>query len=172
MSSKVLTLSNALSLSRGALAFLLLSESVVLRIVAIGGAMITDSIDGFIARKSGTVTRVGAILDPVMDKFFVLFALTILLAEGKLYLFEAGCLMARDFALITFGIVIALTGRWKTYEWKSLFWGKVSTALQLIVLGVLTINLSVPSIIYTTLAFTGAMAFIELCRRTPIKRQV
>ena len=33
--------------------------------------MFTDSIDGYIARRSKSVSRFGAILDPAMDKFFV-----------------------------------------------------------------------------------------------------
>ena len=75
------TLSNVLSLVRGPLAFLFLIDRIDVRAGVILAAILTDCVDGYLARRYKYTTRLGAILDPVMDKFFVLFVLSILFYE-------------------------------------------------------------------------------------------
>jgi CDP-diacylglycerol--glycerol-3-phosphate 3-phosphatidyltransferase len=45
-------------------------------------AMATDQIDGWLARRRGTSTPLGKLLDPVADKVLVLAALVMLVGEG------------------------------------------------------------------------------------------
>jgi CDP-diacylglycerol--glycerol-3-phosphate 3-phosphatidyltransferase len=45
-------------------------------------AMATDQIDGWLARRRGTSSRLGTLLDPVADKVLVLAALVMLVGEG------------------------------------------------------------------------------------------
>jgi CDP-diacylglycerol--glycerol-3-phosphate 3-phosphatidyltransferase len=45
-------------------------------------AMATDQIDGWLARRSGTSTNLGKLLDPVADKVLVLAVLVMLVGEG------------------------------------------------------------------------------------------
>ncbi len=45
-------------------------------------AMATDQIDGWLARRSGTSSPLGKLLDPVADKVLVLAALVMLIGEG------------------------------------------------------------------------------------------
>ncbi len=45
-------------------------------------AMATDQIDGWLARRSGTSTALGKLLDPVADKVLVLAVLVMLIGEG------------------------------------------------------------------------------------------
>ena len=66
-----MSFSNTLSLLRAPLALLFLVEKPYLRLIAILLAMLTDSFDGYLARRSSSVTQLGTILDPAMDKFFV-----------------------------------------------------------------------------------------------------
>lgn len=155
-------LSNSLSLLRAPLAFLLLSENTTVRIVSIVLAMFTDSIDGYVARKSRSVSRFGAILDPAMDKFFVYFALTVFFLEGRLELWQALAMVARDFFLILFAIYLIAIGALKNYEYRSIRWGKVSTALQFLVLIGLTIPIVFPAAAYLVFVLLGSLAFIEL----------
>jgi CDP-diacylglycerol--glycerol-3-phosphate 3-phosphatidyltransferase len=57
------------------------------RLLAAGlvlAAALTDLLDGAIARSTGRVSELGAVLDPVADKIFILTALALLLAEGLL----------------------------------------------------------------------------------------
>jgi phosphatidylglycerophosphate synthase len=92
----MLTISNALSFSRIPLAFLFWVESPWVRLSAILLAMVSDSFDGYLARKNQSVSRFGAVLDPLADKFFVYFALSILLREGKLFFLQALAMLSRD----------------------------------------------------------------------------
>jgi CDP-diacylglycerol--glycerol-3-phosphate 3-phosphatidyltransferase len=45
-------------------------------------AMATDQVDGWLARRSGTSSQLGKLLDPVADKVLVLAALVMLVGEG------------------------------------------------------------------------------------------
>ncbi len=158
----MLSLSNSLSLLRAPLAFLFLMESTALRVTAILLAMLTDCIDGYLARKRSAVTKLGAILDPATDKFFVIFALTILLVEGRLETWQAISMISRDFSLLAFGIYLRLAGHWDSYSFKAIRWGKATTALQFIVLIALTFGYRSPSALYCVFILFGVLAFIEL----------
>src|SRR5690349_15331577 len=127
-------LSNSLSLLRAPLAFLYLLENPTIRLIAILLAMLTDSVDGYLARRSKTTTRFGAVLDPAMDKFFVVFCLGILLSENRLEVWQLLTMISRDFALCLFGLYLSLSGLWQSYEFRAIRWGKITTALQFIVL--------------------------------------
>jgi len=158
----MLTLSNSLSFLRAPLAFLFLIDNVSCRLIAIFLAMLTDSIDGYLARKRQTTTQFGAILDPAMDKFFVFFALAALYAGGTLELWQACAMVARDFALCIFGLYLSLSGQWHAYECRALRWGKISTALQFLVLSGLTLGFAISTYLYMVFILFGVLAFIEL----------
>lgn len=167
----MLSLSNGLSLLRAPLAFLFLLESTSLRITAILLAMLTDSIDGYLARKRKSVTRLGAILDPAMDKFFVFFALTMLTIEGKLQIWQACSMISRDFFLCLFGIYLSWVSQWHTYQFRSIRWGKITTALQFLVLIGITLGFSFSPYFYGVFILFGLLAFLELYeikKKTPI----
>lgn len=163
----MLNLSNSLSLLRAPLAFLFLVENTTLRLVAIILAMLTDSVDGYLARKYQGTTRFGAILDPAMDKFFVFFALIIFVIEKKFVLWQAGAMISRDFALCLFGIYLSISGYWQSYEFRAIRWGKISTALQFFVLIGLTLNVSFSWHIYSVFILFGILALIELFQFKP-----
>jgi phosphatidylglycerophosphate synthase len=158
----MISLSNSLSFLRAPLAFLFLFENTTLRIIAIVLAMFTDSIDGYLARRRQSVTRFGAILDPAMDKFFVFFVLTVLFFEAKLELWQACAMISRDFFLCLFGLYLSVTGYWESYKFTAIRWGKVTTALQFIVLVGLTLGVVFPSYLYGVFILFGMLAFIEL----------
>jgi len=158
----MLSLHNGLSFLRAPLAFLFLIENSTFRILAILLAMLTDSIDGYLARRCKAVSRFGAILDPAMDKFFVFFALTVLFLERKLELWQSCSMISRDFFLLLFGLYLSLTGHWESYRFTSIRWGKVTTALQFLVLIGLTFGITFPSYFYCIFILFGLLAFIEL----------
>jgi CDP-diacylglycerol--glycerol-3-phosphate 3-phosphatidyltransferase len=158
----MMTLSNSLSFVRVPLAFLFLQERTDLRLLAILLAMITDSIDGYLARRSQSVSRFGAILDPAMDKFFVYFALSVLFFEGRIVLWQAAAMLSRDFFLCLYGIFMTATGRWKTIVFRAIRWGKVTTALQFIVLMGLVLEFSFSWIAFAAFIAMGWLAFLEL----------
>ncbi len=160
----MLTVSNGLSLCRAPLALLFLQENVFLRVLAIALAMFTDSIDGYLARRSCSTSRFGAVLDPAMDKFFVYFVLCVMHAEGRIGTWQAAAMLSRDVAVLAYGLAMVAARYWRSIEIKAIRWGKITTALQFVVLIGAALGLSFSSIVYGTFILMGFLAFLELSR--------
>jgi CDP-diacylglycerol--glycerol-3-phosphate 3-phosphatidyltransferase len=159
---KMFNLPNVLSISRFPVAFLLLFNSVPIRVAAILIALFTDYMDGFLARRNKEVTRLGTILDPLTDRFFVLFAAAVFLAEGRLTWWAILALFTRDIFLVLFWGYLRLKGSWETYRCRATLWGKVTTVFQLGLLLAITFNVSFPPSFFIALVVLGALTFFEL----------
>lgn len=158
----IFTPSNFLSLLRGPLAFFFILDSPLYRTIAIILAMITDCLDGYLARRYRMTSQVGAVLDPIMDKFFVFFALTIFIQEGKLEIWQAFLLISRDFAIFFFGLYLAINKSWSNFQFRSIWSGKIITSLQFFVLIALTFNYSIPPYLIWCFLILGISALFEL----------
>lgn len=158
----MITLSNSLSFLRAPLAFFFLQSDPFLRLAAILLAMLTDCIDGYLARRTQSTSRFGAILDPAMDKFFVYFGLCMLLLEGQISLWGVGAMLARDGFLCLYAFLMLVTQRWKSIVFRAIRWGKVTTALQFVVLIGLTYHYTFPWPLYALFFGLGVLAFFEL----------
>lgn len=161
----MLSLSNVLSLSRAGFALAFLQDNVLLRVFAIFLAMMTDFLDGFIARRTSATSQFGAVLDSVMDKFFVFFSAGILFFEGALQAWEFIAFLARDLALCFFGFYLLIQRAWKNYECQGFFWGKVMTSVQFLVLIGLTMQIHFLSYVYVIFYLLGIFSFVELVGR-------
>jgi CDP-diacylglycerol--glycerol-3-phosphate 3-phosphatidyltransferase len=80
----------------------------VIGALVFGVASITDFLDGYLARRSGQITKFGIIMDPIADKFLVISALIVLVDMERLSVWIAIILIVRDF-LITALRVVALS---------------------------------------------------------------
>lgn len=158
----MLTLPNVLSLSRFPLALAFLYESPLIRMMAIVLAMLTDVLDGHLARRGKNTSRFGAIVDPLSDKFFVIFALWTLATEQKLELWKIVAMLARDLAVITFGFYLLCKGGLFRYRVRAIWSGKVSTAMQLAALFSLVWGVMIPSSVFVLFIVLGVFAFFEL----------
>jgi CDP-diacylglycerol--glycerol-3-phosphate 3-phosphatidyltransferase len=158
----MITISNGLSFIRAPLALLFLQDNQTLRLCAIILAMITDSIDGYFARRYSSASKFGAVFDPAMDKFFVYFVLTVFYLEGNIKVWEICAMISRDFFLCIFSVYLLITKKWRNYHPRSIKWGKISTALQFIVLIGLTLNFFFSWYIYTIFIVFGILSFLEL----------
>lgn len=156
------SLSNGLSLLRAPLALLFFLPSPTWRTLAIILAMFSDGLDGFLARRRRSTTKLGAILDPAMDKLFVFIALGVLLYDQQLETWQALSMISRDFALCFFGIYLTLSGKWQTYQFRAIRWGKATTALQFVVLIGVTLKGPLPHFIYWIFILFGVLALAEL----------
>ena len=153
---------NLISLARIPLALVFLQDSIFLRVLGIVLAMITDFLDGFLARRYNVTSQFGATLDPLMDKLFVFFALGVFYMEDRITVPEMGAMMCRDFSVMFFGIYLILRGTWTKYQFRSIWCGKITTALQLVVLIGLTLQLQLPEFVFTSFIILGALALVEL----------
>jgi len=88
------------------------------------GAMTTDQIDGWLARRRGTSTPLGKLLDPVADKVLVLAALVMLIGEGVAPAWMVALIVVREIlvsglrlAAVERGVVLGARelGRLKTW---------------------------------------------------------
>ncbi len=62
-------------------------------------AAVTDLLDGYIARRTGQVTRLGKLLDPIADKLLVLSALILLVNIDRVSALVAILIIAREVAV-------------------------------------------------------------------------
>jgi CDP-diacylglycerol--glycerol-3-phosphate 3-phosphatidyltransferase len=85
-------------------------------------ASVTDMLDGYVARRTGQVTRLGKLLDPIADKLLVLSALILLVNVDRVSALVAILVIAREVAVTGIraiaageGIIIAAetTGKYK-----------------------------------------------------------
>lgn len=114
-------------------------DSVTWRLVAFAlfaAAMITDKIDGDIARKHGLVTNFGKIADPIADKAITGMALIALSVVGDVWWWVTIVVLLREWSVtllrlsVLRQVVIAASNS-----------GKLKTMLQAAALGVLTLPL-------------------------------
>ncbi len=160
--SRMVNVSNVLSASRGLLALIFLVPSPATRGLVIALAMLTDGLDGFLARRWHQTSQFGAMLDPLMDKFFVIFVLGVLHFEGAVQFPQIAALLCRDVAIVIFGIHLYKAGEWSRYSFRAIWSGKVTTTLQFFVLLALSFGYPVPSYVYPAFVVLGIFALIEL----------
>lgn len=111
MTTLKLNLPTILTLSRIVLIpFFVLSvyQHAVIGALLFGVASLTDFLDGYLARRSGQVTKFGIIMDPLADKFLVISALIVLVDMERLSALIAIILIVREF-LVTGLRVVALS---------------------------------------------------------------
>jgi cardiolipin synthase len=150
-------LPNVLSLSRVLFAAgFAVTESATVRAGLIGVAGLTDILDGWLARRWNAATRVGALVDPVADRVFVLAATLTLVAGGALTTPAAAVLLTRDIATAV-GFVVAVVVPWlRAREFKARWLGKLVTVLQF---ATLLCALAAPALLRPLL---GAVAVISI----------
>lgn len=156
------TLSNLLSFLRGPLALFYLIPRPDIRVFIVLGATLTDMVDGYLARRYQFTTKLGAVLDPLMDKFFVFFILGILLYEGRIEQWQVIAMLSRDLSIICFGSFLFMTGALKTYTFHSVYSGKIMTALQFAVILFLSLHYTIPPIVFLIFFLLGPIVLMEL----------
>ena len=134
-----MTIPNLLSLLRMGLTPLFLvavvSGHALGALLIFGLAGVTDGIDGFIARRFGQQSRLGAYLDPAADKLLLTSAYVVLAIPGL----HAGALIppwvtvvviARDVIIVVVTVILALALHMSNFppSWLS----KVNTTVQVV----------------------------------------
>ncbi|WP_246824714.1 CDP-alcohol phosphatidyltransferase family protein [Olsenella sp. HMSC062G07] len=130
-SDRVLTLANLITACRLALtvAFLALFVSGVnrsLALVCYAVAALTDFVDGQVARRTQTVSWLGKIMDPVMDRVLLFTGVLGLMATGELPAWVAAFVILRDGYLFVGTLILQ---RYRRRPVDVIYIGKVTTAL-------------------------------------------
>jgi len=90
------------------------------------GAMATDQVDGWLARRQGRTTPLGSLLDPVADKVLVLATMIVLVGEGAFPAWMVAAIVARE--LLISGLRLAAVERGIVLKARDL--GKLKTWSQ------------------------------------------
>ena len=126
------SLPNAISLSRLVLAAAFIAAgSSETRMVIVMIALATDYLDGWIARRSRSMTRFGALLDPFADRVFVLVGVSVFLFEGALTTLEYFIMISRDLMTAIGFLVARAVPSLRPVAFHARFPGKLVTVLQL-----------------------------------------
>lgn len=143
-----------------ALAFL--QENVMIRAIAIMVAMISDGLDGYFARRYDLTSRLGTLLDPLADKIFVFFVLAVLIDEQKIALWQVATMLCRDLAVMIFGLYLIVRGKFGSYKFRSIWFGKVTTTLQFSVIFAIVCDAHIPAPVFGLFVVLGLFALGEL----------
>ena len=122
-------------------------------------AIISDVIDGYIARTRNQKTQAGAILDPIADKILLITAFIFLYRisnqyfDIKLPLLIVLIVIFRDAILLLGGGIIILTNQ--ENKIGPTWWGKISTFLQMMTILSLLLKLNISPFLWNVaIAFT------------------
>ncbi|MGK2962467.1 MAG: CDP-alcohol phosphatidyltransferase family protein [Gemmatimonadaceae bacterium] len=153
-------LPNSISLSRLLLAFaFVVVDGTAWRLALIAAAAATDFFDGWFARRSRSSTVMGALIDPIADRLFVLAAVTSYLVEGKLGTGQYFIFLARDIATAVGFVVARFIPGLTVGSFRARPLGKVVTVLQL---AALLAVLIVPSAVYALILVIGGVSVLSI----------
>lgn len=102
-------------------------------------ASLTDTLDGYLARKYNLVSNFGKFVDPLADKLLVCSALVcfVALPDNPMPAWGVIVIISRDFIISGFRLVASDAGVVIAASW----WGKIKTVVQMLMSVLLIVNL-------------------------------
>jgi len=119
-------------------------------------AALTDSLDGYLARKMKQVTKLGIILDPLADKLLITAALISLVELGRIPGWIAIVILGREFAVSGLRIIKAEEG----VIIPASIWGKLKTVSQIIAVVIVILQNDFYAV--TTLVVSSMALYVAL----------
>lgn len=107
-------------------------------------ASITDFFDGYLARKMNLVSNFGKFADPLADKLLVMSALISMVKLEDLSVVVVVLILAREFIITAFRTLAMEANIVMSASW----WGKVKTAVQMIMIVVVLLDLPYDFMVY------------------------
>ena len=158
-SDKILTLSNSISFLRIFLAIPtvlgILNDDINLAAAMMVIAYITDIADGYVARKTNTVSELGKALDPIADKLYVAALLIAMFLKNMVPLWFVILVIGKD--IITMLGVLAARKKIGAVL-PSNYWGKAAVLITIITLFLSVRGVSSDILLFGWLASTALIA--------------
>ena len=155
VSTRVWTLANVISVVRlmaiPVFLYLVIIDRLVIAFALLVVAVLTDFVDGMVARKMNQITKLGQFLDPFADRLFIAATAIALAIQDVVPWWFVVAVMLRDALLGVGGLVMSRYGH-ATLPVK--WWGKVSTFGLLFVLPLF--------LLAAIVAFYGSVSLAEV----------
>lgn len=162
-SSKVWTVANAISVIRlmaiPVFLWLVIEDRLVSAFALLVAAVLTDFVDGMVARRMNEITTLGQFLDPFADRLFIAATVIALAIQNVVPWWFVVAVMLRDALLGVGGIVMSRYGA-GTLPVK--WWGKVATFGLLFVLPLFLLSVVVSQY------FSGAVGAVLMMIAWPV----
>ncbi|HEY6567761.1 MAG TPA: CDP-alcohol phosphatidyltransferase family protein [Actinomycetota bacterium] len=154
-SSAILTIPNLISAVRILLipvfCWLIVDpDTTAVGIVVFGAVVATDWVDGTVARRTGQVSELGKVLDPVADRLAIASGLIALMIRGAFPVWAGALILLRDVLVFAGGAYVLLTRRVRL---DVRYIGKVATFCLMI---------AIPAVSWGTLDFGLAPAALAV----------
>jgi len=161
VTTRVFTLANLVSVIRlmsiPIFLVLVIRDQLVSALILLIAAVLTDFVDGMIARHMNQITKLGQFLDPFADRLFIAATVIALAIQDVVSWWFVIAVMLRDALLGVGGLVMSRYGA-ATLPVK--WWGKVATFGMLFVLPLFFLGLVFESVGNITGAIAGPLALV------------
>ncbi|MFM8551162.1 MAG: CDP-diacylglycerol--glycerol-3-phosphate 3-phosphatidyltransferase [Nitrospiraceae bacterium] len=121
-------------------------------------AAVTDLLDGYVARRTGQITTVGKLLDPIADKLLVLSGLILLVQFDRVAALVAIVIIARELAVTGIRAITATEGAVLEAEMI----GKWKMVLQVVAIVMLILEGSLAGIAWPLHLLGTAILYLAL----------
>ena len=164
-SSRIFTVANAVSVVRlmaiPVFLWLVIEDRLLIAFVLLVVAVLSDFVDGMIARRMNEITKLGQFLDPFADRLFIAATVIALAIQDVVPWWFVIAVMLRDALLGIGGVVM---GRYGAATLPVKWWGKVATFAMLVVLPLFLLGAVVPEVgeITNPIAWVLALATVAL----------
>lgn len=132
-------------------------------------AIISDIVDGYIARSLREKTRAGAILDPLADKALLITAFIFLYQASQMYwkihlpLWVLLTVVSRDIIILTgSGLLLAMN---RNVEINPTWWGKLTTFFQMATVVAIVLENSLAPMIWKLAAVFTFISGVDYARK-------
>ena len=126
-------------------------------------ASLTDTLDGYVARKYNQVSTVGKFLDPLADKILVAAAMCWLVENGQMWAWALATVLLREFAVSGLRLIAAERGLVIAAAWS----GKVKTFATMVCICFMLVfdwawlNILCQAVILGTTIYSGVEYFLK-----------